>query len=351
MQNSEPTIYVALSGGVDSSVVLRLLQQKYKNIQGISHIVWPESLCCSTACLDRCQEECQRMALPYESIELVEDFSKSVIKHFIDAYANGLTPNPCVLCNQFIRFDLMIKRSQDHPENYKLATGHYARIEEKNGRYFLKKGLDHTKDQSYMLYRLSQEQLSRALFPLGEMKKSEVKKLAEQWKLKSAKVAESQDACFVSGDYRKFYKDFTGTEPKPGNFVDQTGKILGPHQGVPFYARGQRKGLGLSGGPWFVLQIDPKTNDIVLGSREALSVKKFTIKDCVWHYPPAESYTGTVQVRYHEPEIKCFAKKIDADLWEIELSQASEHVSPGQSAVLYDSEYVIGGGIIADTVI
>jgi len=183
------------------------------------------------------------------------------------------------------------------------------------------------------------------------MKKTEVKKLAETWQLKSAKLAESQDACFVSGDYRKFYKDFTGLEPTPGNFIDQTGKIIGTHQGVPFYARGQRKGLGLSGGPWFVLKIDPQKNTILLGPREALAVKKFTIKNCVWNYPSAESYTGGVQVRYHEPEVNCTAKKLGEDHWEIELEQSSEHVSPGQSAVLYDGEYVIGGGIIFETII
>lgn len=339
-------VFVALSGGVDSAVVLHLLKEKYKNLQGISHIVWPESLCCSTACLDRCREQCARAKLPYQAVELVEDFSQAVINNFIKAYYSGITPNPCVLCNQYIRFDKMLEGKKIG--NYKIATGHYARIEEKKGRYFLKKGLDETKDQAYMLYRLSQEQLAHCLFPLGEMQKKDVKKLAEKWKLKSAKAKESQDACFVQGNYRKFIVDFSGQKVQPGNFVDKSGRILGQHNGYPFYARGQRRGLGLSGGPWYVLKIKPASNEIVLGTKSDLAVNKFRIANCVWNFPEAEIIKGTVQVRYHAEEIPCDLKKIKNDVWEITLQKSSDQVAPGQSAVVYKDDYVLGGGIIVN---
>ncbi len=349
--DKETIVFVALSGGVDSSVVLHMLKEKYDNVRGISHIVWPESLCCTTECLDSCELQCQREDVPYQSIEAVQEFSEKVIDFFAASYFAGRTPNPCVLCNQQVRFDFMVREffkinGLPPDTKYKLATGHYARIEEKDGHFFLKKGLDSKKDQAYMLYRLSQEQLAHALFPLGELKKEDVRNLAAQWHLSSAKKADSVDACFAGGDYRQFLVDYTGRQPQKGNFVDSQNNILGEHEGYPFYTRGQRRGLGLSGGPWYVIDVRPQRNEVVLGKREELLLTEFYVDNLVWHVPNKNEGEAMVQVRYHSAEIPCRIEKIGEDLLAVKLATPSAEIAPGQSAVFYDGDYVLGGGYI-----
>lgn len=349
--DKETLVFVALSGGVDSSVVLRLLKEKYVQVQGVSHIVWPESLCCTAECLDSCALQCQQEEISYQSIEAVQQFSEQVVDPFVEDYFSGRTPNPCVLCNQYIRFDFMLKEffkinKLPPNKNYKLATGHYARIEEKEGRFLLKKGLDEKKDQAYMLYRLSQAQLAHALFPLGELKKEEVRNLATQWQLSSAKKTDSVDACFAGGDYRSFLVDYSGRQPEKGAFVDSGGNVLGQHEGYPFYTRGQRRGLGLSAGPWYVIAVRPQSNEVVLGMREELLLTKFYVNNLVWHVPAKTEGAATVQVRYHSAEIPCQIKKIAEDLIEVDLLTPSAEIAPGQSAVFYDDDYVLGGGYI-----
>ena len=350
--NNNTLIFVALSGGVDSSVVLQLLKEKYQNIQGISHIVWPESLCCTTECLDQCAWQCQQAGVPYENIDCIQEFSQKVIDPFVQNYFDGITPNPCVLCNQYIRFDLMIEEFfKRHPEkrtdNYKLATGHYAQIEERDGYYYLKKGTDHLKDQAFVLYRLSQNQLKHCLFPLGGMTKPEVRALAGNMSLTTATKKDSMGACFAGDDYRDFIREYSGKKIEPGNFVDLNGAVLGRHQGYQFYTRGQRRGLGLSGGPWYVLEVRPQTNEVVLShGKENLLLSEFYVENLVWHYPEKKITKATVQTRHHAPELKCALQYLEDDLIKVTLEKPYAEISAGQSAVFYDGEYVMGGGVI-----
>lgn len=347
------TTFVALSGGVDSSVVAYLLKEQGHSLVGVSHIVWPESKCCETVCLDYCLAFSNTLQIPYYKIDCIVPFCRKVIDPFVDTYHHGKTPNPCVLCNEYIRFDQMLSTLFDsHPElksdSYKIATGHYAQVENRDGHYYLKRGLDPSKDQSYMLYRLSQEQLSHCLFPIGGMLKSEVRKLAEQWNLASAQKKDSQDACFVKDTYPAFLEAYSSKIFPKGPMLDTYGNIIGEHHGIPYYTRGQRKGLQLSTGPWYVNCIDVEKNAIVLGRKTDLVSTKFEIDNCNWIHLKDSHFLSTVQTRYHSMEKQCSVELVGAKKAIVTLASGFYDVTPGQSAVLYDQEYVIGGGIISE---
>ncbi len=351
--NKTEVVLVALSGGVDSAVAARLLMQEHETVIGVSHRHWPESNCCSTACLDRSAAQCIDMGIPYYPLDCMVEFAQAIVDDFVAIYQRGQTPNPCVLCNQTIRFDLMIQKFfEQHPDyigrDYRIATGHYAKVEKIEGIYRLKRGVDLDKDQSYMLYRLSSEQLQHCLFPLGSLYKTQVREKAERWNLQSAKQSESQDICFVTDTYQTFLDQYTGQQQSPGDFVDQKGKVLGQHRGVAYYTRGQRKGLGLSDGPWYVVYTDVTTNQVVLGAREDLATSSFRIHTTRWSDPyvhfPLEA---TVQLRYHAQPVPVLVEQIEEDNYRCQLKDLSYDVSPGQSAVTYQEDYVVGGGLIA----
>lgn len=344
-------VYVALSGGVDSAVAVILLKQNFQKVIGVSHRHWPESRCCTTECIDRCREQCQQLGIEYHPVDCMVEFSNIVVDNFVSTYQEGLTPNPCVLCNQNIRFKLMLQKlfqkQNFYPENYKIATGHYARVSEKNGRFILQKGIDQTKDQSYMLYRLSQKELSHCLFPLGEKLKQDVRELAAQFKLKSAKIEDSMDVCFVKDTYGQFIRDYTGKKPEPGHIVNQEGKVLGSHEGIIHYTRGQRSGLGLSGGPWYVLALKPSKNEVVVGRISDLTLESFNIRQTNWIYDPMGLPTELrVQTRYRNREIKCSLEQTGEDVYRVHLQEPSIDVTKGQSAVFYHNDDCVGGGII-----
>jgi tRNA-specific 2-thiouridylase len=345
-------IFIALSGGVDSAVVARLLQEEYETVIGVSHRHWPESRCCSTECIDRCADQCRDMGIPYYPIDCIVEFTQAIVDDFIATYERGQTPNPCVRCNQTIRFDLMMnKLFEEHPElktdDYKIATGHYVRVEMLHEVPALKQGLDKQKDQSYMLYRLSSEQLSRCVFPLGSYQKSEVRALAEKWNLKSAKAGDSMDVCFVNDTYQIFLDEYTGQGQKRGLFVNTEGEVMGEHKGVPYYTRGQRKGLGLSGGPWYVIHTNTKTGQVVLGVKEELMMQEFDIRDTCWNrLDLKDKIKARVQLRYHSILRDVTITRKEEDLFHLKLVEPCEDICPGQSAVIYDGDRILGGGVI-----
>jgi tRNA-specific 2-thiouridylase len=347
-------VFVALSGGVDSAVAACLLKEEHANLIGISHRHWPESRCCSTVCIDRCAEQCEDMGIPYSAVDCIVEFAQQIVDNFVASYERGVTPNPCVLCNEQIRFDLMVdkyyrQKGEDPAADFKLATGHYARVAHRDGRYRLRRGIDPDKDQSYMLHRLSQRELSRCIFPLGNMHKAEVRAMAEKLGLKSAKESDSQDICFVQGRYQEFIQQYSETVQKPGPLLDREGNQLGEHEGIAFYTRGQRSGLGLNGGPWYVVETNLQTNQVVVGRREDLLENAFTISDMHWGAAPrCEPFECVVQTRYRSRARSCIVEPALGTEATVRLSEASEDVTPGQSAVFYEEDWVVGGGIIQD---
>ncbi len=345
-------VFVALSGGVDSAVAASLLKHHFKSVTGVSHRHWPESRCCSTECIDRCAEQCAGMGIPYYPIDCIVEFAQQIVDNFVATYERGLTPNPCVLCNEQIRFALMLEKhfrqqKQLPPDRYYLATGHYARVEERDGRFHLMKGKDETKDQSYMLHRLSQEELSHCLFPLGEMEKPEVRALAEGLALKSAKVGDSMDICFVQDTYQEFLKQYSEKPQRPGDIVDKAGTVLGRHEGIAYYTRGQRSGLGLSGGPWYVSGIDATTDIVVVGRRDDLLVSQVRVSDMHWVHPERhEPFECAMQTRYRSNETTVRVQPEGGGMVSVSLSEPSHDITLGQSAVFYDGADVVGGGIM-----
>lgn len=350
-KNDQTTVFVALSGGVDSAVVAILAQQKYQNVIGFSHQHWPESRCCSTACLDRCEEQCRRLGIPYYRIDTMIPFAQNIVDNFIEEYEKGRVPNPCVRCNQMIRFDQVIQDLLNHPElssiqNYKIATGHYVQILKKKDTFFLKEAVDFQKDQSYMLYRLGSQTLSHCYFPLGTYLKKQVREIADQYGLLSAKVGDSQDICFVEKDYRSFIDQYTQKQRKKGFFLDLKGAKLGEHNGSIYYTRGQRRGLGLSGGPWYVIQSDISLNTVTLGCKKDLEVKQFDLIHTIWYRPFENDTLYTIKVRYHGRDLKAFLTELPSGKVGVLLKTPCWEVCPGQSAVIYQNKVIIGGGVI-----
>lgn len=351
-EKKQPLVLIALSGGVDSAVTARILHDAGYHLVGVSHRVWPESKCCTTACFDRSAEECKKLGIPFFGIDCLVPFCKSVVDPFVQAYLNGVTPNPCVLCNEHVRFHVMIEKFfQDNPQyktqDYVLATGHYANIEIEDGHYYLCRGQDKTKDQAYMLHRLSQDQLAHSMFPLGKLQKAAVRKMAEKWQLSSAKTKDSQDACFIENRCSDFIVSYTGITVPQGPFVTKEGKIIGLHRGITHYTRGQRRSLDLPGGPWYVLDIRKEDNTVVLGRKEDLLVSAFSLTNMNWIFPNSKKpITCTVQTRYHGDEQRCVLTPKNKHEAEAEFEHPFFDITPGQSAVFYQGERVIGGGII-----
>lgn len=354
-------IMVAMSGGVDSSVCALLVQQAGLEAVGVTlslqrhdgEEVFPgEKTCCSIDDVNDARRVCARLGIPFYVFNFQDTFRQEVIERFVSAYRRGETPNPCIECNRYIKFGGLLQRARETGFDG-VATGHYARVERDagSGRWLLKTGRDLQKDQTYMLYSLTQEQLSHTLFPLGDLTKAEVRQLAEENGLSNAHKRDSQDICFVpDGDYAGFIERYTGESFPPGDFVGTAGEIYGTHRGIIHYTIGQRKGLGLSfPQPMYVSRIDPKTNRVTLAPHEALFSTTVTAHHI--NLIACDSLPGPirarVKLRYRHAPQPATVIQPDADTLLVTFDEPQRAATPGQALVMYDGDTVIGGGVIA----
>lgn len=352
-------VVVGMSGGVDSSVAAYLLKEQGYDVIGVTMQIWQDEDraiqeenggCCGLSAVDDARRVAADLGIPYYVMNFKKEFKRDVIDYFIEEYRQGRTPNPCIACNRYVKWESLLKRSLDIGADY-IATGHYARIVKlDNGRYTLMRSATLAKDQTYALYNLTQEQLSRTLMPVGEYSKDEVREIAERINLQVASKPDSQDICFVpDGDYASFIEETTGEKVVPGNFVDLDGNILGQHKGIIHYTVGQRKGLGLSlGKPVFVLEIRPETNEVVIGdNKDALSDM---LRANRINFMSVEDLEGEkrvfAKIRYNHKGAWCTVKKSGEDEILCTFEEPQRAITPGQAVVLYDGDYVFGGGTI-----
>lgn len=355
MQNKR--VVVAMSGGVDSSVAALLLKQQGYEVIGISLKTWDETssikrtkTCCSFQDIEDARKVCEQIGVPFYAFNYKKEFEEKVIKVFVSEYYQGRTPNPCILCNQHIKFDQLLNEAEKLGAAY-LATGHYARLSRTDdGAFKLLKGVDDHKDQSYVLYRLGQEQLAKILFPIGDYTKDEIRRIAVENNLPTATKQESQDICFIPDrDHAKFIqKHYPAPHLKPGNFVDAAGKVLGQHQGIHAYTIGQRRGLGIGFGErLYVTRIDVQKNEVELGLADEVLSGGLIARDVHW-LPSAKGVEECgVKIRYQKDEIPARVET-GGQKGEtiIRFSNKYRAVTPGQTAVFYRGDEVLGGGVI-----
>ena len=387
-----PKVIVGMSGGVDSSVAAYLLREKGYEVEGLSFILWEKrrkadfKTCCSLQAVEEAAKTAQHIGIPHLIADVKDDFVEKVIEPFVNAYAEGSTPNPCILCNRFIKFPLLIKEAEKRNAEF-IATGHYARVEQKEeakggeGGFesftcysLLKKGVDPKKDQSYVLYILNQEQLKKLVLPLGYYRKDEVRDIAKDLKLSAAKRAESQEVCFVEDrNYFKFIEKLSPLAGKPGPIIDMTGEVIGTHKGIHAYTIGQRKRLGIAQKkPLYVVRIDALKNAVYVGSQETAKKREFYVEDLNWINPPITpflkegeeglSFKASVKVRSMMKDEPATIFLLTSNKLRVTSRVKNTHESPetvrlvfdepqwapasGQSAVFYNDDVVIGGGVI-----
>lgn len=348
---------IGMSGGVDSSVAAFLLQKESLEVIGATMKLYnnedidfvPEKTCCSLDDVLDAKSVCARLGIRHYTLNMTDDFKKEVIERFISAYQNGFTPNPCIDCNRYMKFSKMLHKAQELDIDY-VATGHYARIEKQGDRYILKKAVDLSKDQSYVLYSLTQEQLKVTKFPLGNYTKQQVREIAEENGFVNARKHESQDICFVpDGDYSKFIEYYTGKTYPCGDFVDMNGKKLGEHKGIIRYTIGQRRGLGLAlPASMYVVEKDVDNNKVILGFNDDLFKKEVNVKNI--------SFTACdgldkperlcAKIRYNQKEQPATVTQTDENHFTIVFDEPQRAITKGQAAVLYDGDTVVGGGTI-----
>lgn len=352
---------IAMSGGVDSSVAALLTKEKGIDCIGCTMKLYEAEdtdlapcdsrTCCSLDDTEDARSVARRLGMPFYAFNYKDEFRDKVMKKFADCYEKGMTPNPCIDCNKYLKFGKLWERAEVLGCDF-VVTGHYARIElAEDGKYVLKKALDESKDQSYVLYNLTQEQLKHTLFPLGGLTKAEARKIAEEHGFINAHKPDSQDICFVpDGDYATVVRKITGQEPVPGDFVDKEGKVLGQHKGIINYTIGQRKGLGIAlGHPIFVCEICPENNSVVLGENEDLFSKEVLVKDFNWisGEAPKEPVRCTAKTRYRMKDQPATIYALEDGGAKIIFDEPQRAITRGQSAVAYDGDLVIGGGEIA----
>ncbi len=354
-------VLVAMSGGIDSSVAALMLQEQGYEVIGITMKTWDyessgsskrETGCCSLDSINDARNLAVNAGFPHYILDIRGEFGTRIIDNFVGEYLSGRTPNPCVLCNTHIKWEALLKRANQLDCEF-IATGHYAKIRLENGRFVVSRGLDETKDQSYVLWGLTQDSLKRTLFPLGNFRKNEIKKMAQDYGyIDLAKKSESYDICFVpDNDYRKFLKHkVEGLEERVngGDFVHTNGAILGKHKGYPFYTVGQRKGLEIAvGEPLYVVEINAESNTVILGSKEDLEKQEMTVRNfnLIKYNSIVDVQNFITKIRYKDPGTMAAVRQ-ENDSLKILFSKKVKGVAPGQSAVFYEGDDVVGGGFI-----
>ena len=355
-------VVVGMSGGVDSSVAAYLLKEQGYDVIGVTMQIWQDEEskiqeenggCCGLSAVDDARKVAAQIGIPYYVMNFKKDFQEKVIDYFVDEYLHGRTPNPCIACNRYVKWESLLTRSMEIGADY-IATGHYARVEQlPNGRYAIRHSATWSKDQTYALYNLTQDQLRRTLMPVGEYEKDQIREIAKEIGLQIANKPDSQDICFVSDDdYASFIEEESDQKIPEGNFVTPDGKILGRHKGIIHYTIGQRKGLNIAlGKPVFVQKICPETNEVVLGSNEDLFTT--TVRANRLNFMAVEDIPEEIgalgKIRYNHRGAWCTVEKTGEDEILCTFEEPQRAITPGQAVVLYDGEYVLGGGtIIAD---
>ena len=360
---NRPRALIAMSGGVDSSVAACLMQQAGYDCTGITmRLTHNETLgqsgyqtCCSEKDIEDAAEVAFALDMPYQVLDFTADFRAQIIEKFIRVYETGGTPNPCIDCNKYMKFRHLLDWAAEHGMEY-VVTGHYARVEQDaaTGRWLLKKGLDEGKDQSYVLYNLTQEQLAHIRLPLGALHKTEVRKIAQEHSFINAQKHDSQDICFVtSGSYTDFIRQYTGKEYPEGDFVDRKGNVLGRHKGIIHYTIGQRKGLGLAlAKPMYVYGIDKEKNQVILTDEADLFSSELIADDLnLISVPKIEGKMRVkAKVRYRHAEQPATVEQLDEKRIHVIFDEPPRDITTGQAVVLYDGDVVVGGATICDTV-
>lgn len=352
-------VVVGMSGGVDSSVAAYLLKEQGYDVIGVTMQIWQEEDpfqvsaeggCCGLSAVDDARRVAEKLDIPYYVMNFRSDFQRAVIDYFVSEYERAYTPNPCIACNRYVKWESLLRRSLEIGADY-IATGHYARIDKLlNGRYAIRNSVTAAKDQTYALYNLTQDQLSRTLMPVGGFEKPQIRKIAENIGLQVASKSDSQDICFVPDhDYAGFIERETGKTALPGNFVDESGAIIGQHKGLIHYTIGQRKGLGITAEcPLFVKELRPETNEVVICRSEGLFEKSCIIEDVNYmSVPEITEPTRTFgKVRYSHRGANCMIEPIGEGRLKATFDEPQRAMTPGQAAVFYEGDHIMCGGTI-----
>lgn len=358
MQNKK--VVVGMSGGVDSSVAAYLLKQQGYDVTGVTMEIWQQEDnqvqeenggCCGLSAVEDARQVAWNLGIPHYVMNFRQEFKNHVIDYFIDEYVHGRTPNPCIACNRFVKWESLLDRSLEIGADF-IATGHYAQIEKlPDGRFSLKKSATEAKDQTYALYNLTQYQLAHTLMPIGQYGKDQIRQIAADIGIPVAHKPDSQEICFIPDhDYARFIKENSHSRLLEGNFVDTDGNVLGRHKGITHYTVGQRKGLNLSlGHPAFVVEIRPKSNEVVIGKAGDVFSDTLTCDHLNWmsiEGLKGKSMKVQAKIRYSHKGAPCVIEELGPDLVKVRFEEPQRAITPGQAVVFYQEGYVVGGGTI-----
>jgi tRNA-uridine 2-sulfurtransferase len=356
---SKKRVVAAMSGGVDSSVAAYLLKSQGYEVLGVTIKTWSNNECrdekskgcCSLRDIDDARSVARKLEIPYYVMDLSSDFKEKVMDYFVDEYLAGRTPNPCIECNRHIKFGLLLKKAEELGASF-VATGHYARVgfENEEKRFFIREAVDPVKDQSYVLFGLTQEQLSKTLLPVGELSKPKVREIAGELGLRVFDKPDSQEICFVKKSYGDFVKEYAPERlPGQGSFIDEEGRQVGTHEGSHLFTVGQRKRINLaSPKPYFVTQIESQTNTVLIGAEESLYREGMMVRKVNWQLRPRVGEVA-VKIRYKTPKATARIVSIDDESVKIQFREPQKAITPGQAAVFYDQDRVLGGGWISSS--